>query len=343
MSGARNDKGGHQMTRPFSPASSGMGRRTLLLAAPLLAAPALLQGARAQERFPSRTIEVVTHAGVGGGTDITARMMMVQAPAEFGQELAVVNRVGGSGAAALAYAASRPRDGHTLLLITQTHLLTIMRGRAANIEFGDIVGVARATEDPQVLMVGKGSPYRTAQELIAAAKEKKLKFGTTQVGGVDHLAVFGFAREAGIQQPTIVPFRGGGDIAINLVSGNIDAALLNPSEPEAQIRAGDVVPLLTLHEERIATLAQVPTAKEIGFASSHATVRGFAVLKGVPEERLAFLEERLVKAMSGPLYRNYLESTGQSRGSVAGRQVWQAQLDAFNASGREALAALGVR
>jgi hypothetical protein len=63
----------------------------------------------------------------------------------------------------------------------------------------------------------------------------------------------------------------------------------------------------------------------------------------VPEERLAFLEERLVKAMSGPLYRNYLESTGQSRGSVAGRQVWQAQLDAFNASGREALAALGVR
>jgi tripartite-type tricarboxylate transporter receptor subunit TctC len=317
-------------------------RRGLLLAAPLLAAPFVARGSLAQERFPSRTIEVVTHAGVGGGTDITARMMMVQAPAEFGQELAVVNRVGGSGAAALAYAASKPRDGHTILLLTQTHLLTIMRGRAANIEFSDIVGLARATEDPQVLMVGKASPYRTAQDLIAAAKEKKLKFGTTQVGGVDHLAVFGFAREAGIQQPTIVPFRGGGDIAINLVSGNIDAALLNPSEPEAQIKAGDVIPLLTLHEERISTLAAVPTAKEIGFASNHATVRGFAVLKGVPEERLAFLEEKLVKSMSSPLYRNYLESTGQARSSVVGRQAWQAQLDAFNATGREALAALGA-
>jgi tripartite-type tricarboxylate transporter receptor subunit TctC len=97
-----------------------LGRRWLLAATPLLAAPALMRGARAQERFPSRTIEVVTHAGVGGGTDITARMMMVQAPAEFGQELVVVNRVGGSGAAALAYAASKPRDGHTILLITQT-------------------------------------------------------------------------------------------------------------------------------------------------------------------------------------------------------------------------------
>lgn len=317
-------------------------RRRMLAAAPLVAAPFVARHAHAQERFPSRTIEVVTHAGVGGGTDITARMMMVQAPAEFGVELVVVNRVGGSGAAALAYAASKPRDGHTLLLLTQTHLLTVLRNRAPGITYPDLVGVARATEDPQVLMVGKASPHRTAQAFIDAAKAQRLKFGTTQVGGVDHLAVFGFARQAGIQQPTIVPFRGGGDIAINLVSGNIDAALLNPSEPEAQIRAGDVIPLLTLHEERIATLPNVPTAKEVGFTSVHATVRGFAVLRGVPEDRIAILEERLVKAMSGPLYRNYLDSTGQARSSVAGRQVWQAQLDAFNAEGREALAALGV-
>ncbi|WP_291296959.1 tripartite tricarboxylate transporter substrate binding protein [Elioraea sp.] len=325
----------HTRTRPT------LSRRRIL-ATPLLAAPFIAGHAWAQERFPSRTIEVVTHAGVGGGTDITARMMMVQAPAEFGQELVVVNRVGGSGAAALAYAASKPRDGHTILLITQTHLLTVMRNRAPGISYSDIVGLARATEDPQVLMVGKGSPHKTAQAFIAAAKAQKMKFGTTQVGGVDHLAVFGFAKQAGIQQPTIVPFRGGGDIAINLVSGNVDAALLNPSEPEAQIRAGDVIPLLTLHEERIATLKDVPTAKELGFTSVHATTRGFAVLKGVPEDRIAILEDRLVKSMSSPLFRNYLDSTGQARSSVAGRQVWQAQLDAFNADGREALTALGV-
>lgn len=314
-------------------------RRTLLLAAPALALPAIV---RAQEAFPSRTIEVVTHAGVGGGTDITARMMMVHAPAEFKQELVVVNRVGGSGAAALAYAASKPRDGHTILLITQTHLLTLLRGRAPGLTYEDIVGVARATEDPQVLMVGKGSPFRTAKDFLEAAKSTRFKFGTTQVGGVDHLAVYGFAKEAGIQQPTIVPFRGGGDVAINLVSGNIDAALVNPAEPEAQIKAGDIIPLLVLHEERVPSIPDVPTAKEIGITSSHATVRGFAVLKGVPEERLAILEEKLVKAMSTPLYQNYLASTGQAKSSVAGRQVWQAQLDAFYRTGKEALAELGI-
>ena len=125
---------------------------------------------RAQEKFPSRPIEVVTHAGVGGGTDITARMMMVEAPGKLGTELVVVNRVGGSGAAALAYAATRPRDGHTILLITQTHLLTILRSKAPPVAYEEIVALARATEDPQILMVGAKSPYKSAKEFLDASK-----------------------------------------------------------------------------------------------------------------------------------------------------------------------------
>lgn len=180
----------------------------------------------AQDKFPSKTIEVVTHAGVGGGTDITARMMMVHAAGAFKTEFAVVNKVGGSGAAALAYANSRPRDGYTIMLITQTHLLTMLQGKAP-VKYEEIVALVRATDDPQVVMVGKNSPYKTAQELLAAGKTKQLKFGATQLGGVDHLAVYGFAKKAGIQQPTVVPFRGGGEIVINTVGGNIDVGMLN--------------------------------------------------------------------------------------------------------------------
>ena len=65
--------------------------------------------AQGQEKFPSKPIEVVTHSGVGGGTDITARMMMVHAPGVFKTEFVVVNRTGGSGAAALDYMLERPR------------------------------------------------------------------------------------------------------------------------------------------------------------------------------------------------------------------------------------------
>ena len=313
--------------------------------AALAAAVAVLAAAAAgaQEKFPARPIEVVTHAGVGGGTDITARMMMVQAPAAFGQELVVVNKTGGSGAAALGYAASRPKDGHTILLITQTHLLTILQGRGAGVKAEDIVGVARATEDPQVLMVGKGSPYKTAKEFIDASKTKALKYGTTHVGSVDHLAVIGFAKKAGLQAPTVIPFRGGGDIVLNLVGGNLEASLVNYAEAESQVKAGEVRPLLTLANERLSALPDVPTAKEIGIDAVYSTVRGFAVLKGTPEDRIKTLEGGLVKSMSGKLYQDYLSSSGQAQKSVVGRQEWQAQIDEFLRTGQEALATIGVK
>ncbi|HEX2115370.1 MAG TPA: tripartite tricarboxylate transporter substrate binding protein [Alphaproteobacteria bacterium] len=321
-----------------------MTRRTFVRGAASMAAAGSIPGiAFAQEKFPSKTIEVVTHAGVGGGTDITARMMMVQAPAELGTELVVVNRTGGSGAAALAYAASRPRDGHTILLITQTHLLTILRSKNPPVQYEDIVALARATEDPQILMVGAKSPYKTAKEFLEASKSRVLKYGTTQVGGVDHIAVLGFARQAGLQKPTIVPFRGGGDIVINLVGGNVDAALLNHAEAESQLKAGEVRGLLTVYPQRVSSLPDTPTAAELGIQANYSTVRGFVALRGTPEDRLKILEEGLVKAMRGKIYQSYLESSGQAAASVVGRAEWQAQLDAFHREGRDALAALGTQ
>jgi putative tricarboxylic transport membrane protein len=318
--------------------------RTVLSVAPVvIAGLAPLSGASAQEKFPSKTIEVVTHAGVGGGTDITARMAMVQAPATCGQELVVVNKTGGSGAAALGYAASRPKDGHTVLLITQTHLLSALQGRGGGINVDDIVGVARATDDPQILMVSKNSPYKTAKEFIEASKSKPMKYGTTQIASVDHIAVMGLAKAAGLQTPVVVPFRGGGDIVVNLVGGNIDAALLNYAEAESQIKAGEVRVLATMSQERNPSLPDVPTGKEAGVPFESSTVRGFAVLKGTPEDRIKALEECLIKAMQGQLFQDYLKSSGQATKSVVGREPWQKQLDEFARTGKEALAAIGAK
>jgi putative tricarboxylic transport membrane protein len=316
-------------------------RRGLLAGAALgagLLAPASL---RAQERFPSRTVEVVTHAGVGGGTDITARMMMVGAPAEFGQEFTVVNRTAGSGAQALQYLASKPADGHAIILVTQTHLLTMLRNRSLP-QLSDLIPVARATEDPQMVLVRRDSPLRGPDDLLSAGKARSLRFGGTHVGGVDHVAIFAFGRAAGIQQPTLVPFRGGGEIVINVVGGNIDAGLLNPAEAEAQLRAGEVRPLIVLSEARLPGFPDVPTGKELGINAVAATVRGYCVLKGTPEDRVARLEEGLIRVMSGPIYKGYLENTGQSPESVAGREAWGRQLTGFFEEGREALTALGL-
>lgn len=327
------------MTEPKT--ASRLTRRAFAAGSTAALGLALAPRARAQDKFPSRVVEVVTHAGVGGGTDITARMMMVHAAGVFQTEFAVVNKVGGSGAAALAYANSRPRDGYTILLITQTHLLTMLQGKAP-VKYEEIVALARATDDPQVVMVGKNSPYKTAQDLLAAAKTKQLKFGATQLGGVDHLAIYGFAKKSGIQQPTAIPFRGGGDIVINTVGGNIDVGMLNYAEAESQIKAGDVRALLTLAPKRLGPLPDVPCSKDLGLDANYSTVRGFVALKGVPEENLKTLEQGLIKAMQGQMYASYIETSGQSPDSVVGRAAWQKQLDDFNAEGLDALKGLGL-
>ena len=295
----------------------------------------------AQEKFPSKPIEVVTHSGAGGGTDITARMMMVHAPGVFGTELVVANRVGGSGAAALAYAQSRPRDGYTILLVTQSHLLTILQGKSP-VKYDEFVALARATADPQVLMVGKNSPFKTAQDLLAAGKTGKLKAGVTHIGSVDHLSLLGFARKAGLQAPTAVPFRGGGDIVINVVSGNLDVGMLNYAEAESQLKAGDARALMVLTPQRMKILPDVPSAKDLGINADYSTVRGFVTLKGVPEDRLKILEDGLLKSMRGQMYSTYIETSGQASDSVAGRAAWQAQLDGFYKEGESELKALGM-
>ena len=136
-----------------------------------------------------------------------------------------------------------------------------------------------------------------------------------------------------MEKPTVMPFRGGGDIVINIVGGNIDGALLNYAEAESQIKAGEVRALLIFAAERIGSLPDTPTAKEIGIDATYSTVRGFAVLKGTPEDRIKVLEEGLLKAMNGKIYQDYLKTSGQSAKSVVGHEAWQAELDQFRGNG----------
>jgi putative tricarboxylic transport membrane protein len=131
-----------------------VGRRVLAGMFALGAGASLLVvgAVSAQEQFPSETINVVTHAGPGGGTDITTRMMMLRGRSEFDQDMVVVSKTGGSGAAALQYLKNVECDGHTIMTLTQSHLLQIAQGKVP-VTIDEVVGLARATLDPQLIAV----------------------------------------------------------------------------------------------------------------------------------------------------------------------------------------------
>ena len=306
-----------------------------------LVALALGGSAIAQEKFPSKTIEVVIHSKYGGGTDVTARMMMIRTRRELGVDMTVTSQRGGSGAKAHQYALGKPRDGYTVLALTQTHLYTIARGKSP-ITIDDIVGVARAMDDPTFITVSASGPYETLDDLVAASKDKALNWGVAQIGGTEHIGLAQFAKAAGIQFKA-VPFGSGAQMVQALMSGAIDATLPNVSEAGPQVADGTFRALAVLSDKRLKDYPDVPTAKEKGYNAKTSTTRGYWVLKGTPEDRVEILSKAMVKAMNHDVFANYLKSAGLTvEDSVAGHEEWTRHIREEYANAVEALNELGL-
>ena len=289
--------------------------------------------------FPSRTIEVVTHAGNGGGTDVTARMMMIRARRALDSDMVVVNRRGGGGATAMDYYLTLPADGHSILTYTIGHAATMALGNT-ELTLDDIRPIARATDDPQILMTRCGI-YGSAEAFVDAQREEPLTYGTTHLGGIDDVSAFMFAVRGGLATPNILPFEGGGELATQLVAGAVDVAVLNLAEASSQIEAGEVCPIVVMAPERMSALPDVSTAQELGIDANFSTVRGFVVHADTPDEIAMQIEEALLASMNHSVFQSFLVSAGLDSTSVAGADVWGAQINSMLGDMDAALRELG--
>lgn len=309
------------------------------LATVSVAAMALTGGIAAADEFPTKIIEVVTHAGNGGGTDVTTRMMMLRARRELKTDMVVVNKKGGGGAVAMDHYLNVDADGHSILTFTIGHAATVAKGKT-KMTLDDIRPIARGTDDPQILMVRCGA-YENADAFVAAQKEAAISYGTTHLGNIDDVSAFMFTKKGGMQIPKIVPFDGGGELATQLVAGAVDAAVLNLAEAGSQIDAGEVCPIVVLADQRMAGLPEVTTAKEMGIDVSFSTVRGFVVHKDTPDAVAEQIETALMKAMNHGVYQGFLESVGLDSTSVVGAEEWGNQITTMVTDMESALKELG--
>lgn len=324
-------------TAPFSTTAASARPAALATALALVGFAGPLH---AQDDFPSQTIQVVTHSGVGGGTDVNARMITQQVQETAGINMEIINRIGGAGMLALSYMNSRPADGHTVAFVTPSHLYGIAQGRAP-FEFDEIIPLARATDDPNVIIVKAGGGIESFEDLIEQSKNGGLKWGTTHVGGIDHIAIHKLSKAAEFEYE-IVPFEGGAEVVTNIVGGNIAAALANVSEAGSLLEAGEVVPVAVLSEERVEVLPEVPTVTEKGYDVVAATVRGLVAPPGVPEEAVEKLRTVLLEAMQTEEYQEFLRTNGMTPDAVGDAEEWQHQLRQIYEDGEEVLGELGM-
>jgi len=314
-----------------------LGLKQLLIGAAVMVTSA----AAVADEFPSKPIEVVIHSSYGGGTDTTARMMMIRSRRNLETDMFVVSKRGGSGATAQGYVLSKPADGYTVMALTQTHLYTMAQGKS-EMKIDDIIGVARAMDDPTFITVGADSPYQTLDDLVAAGKDGALNWGVANIGGTEHI---GLAQLAKASEMNYKPVAMGSGLQMvqGLVSGELDATLPNVSEGGAMIEDGSIRPLAVMAKERLAGYPDVPTTWELGYEVSTSTTRGYAVHADTPPEIIEKLSGALVDAMNHETFANYLESAGlEAETSVAGTEVWDVQLKEEYVKATEALEVLSA-
>ncbi len=307
--------------------SNGTRRYLVAAMAAGLGLAAIGMPAQAQDK---PAIEVVTHAGAGGGTDVNSRMMMIRARRELDQDMVVVNKRGGGGAAAMNYFLTRPADGNTIMTFTVGHAIAMAMGKT-ELTVGDMAPIARGTNDPQILMVNcKTTPYKTPEDFVAGMKNgDSIKYGGTHTGTIDHITVYLWAKRLGVPMPTYIPFKGGGELATQLVAGAVDVGVLNLSEAAAPVEAGDICPLVVLAEEGMEPIPAAKSSKELGIDLVLSTTRGFVTHTGVDEARRAQLETALTKAMGHSLYQAYLVNSGLDGTSPQPSGPWGKQIKAM--------------
>ena len=285
-------------------------------------------------------IQAITHAGFGGGTDVTTRMMLLRARRVLKQDMQLVNKKGGGGAASMDYMMSLPSDGQHTLTWTTGHAVSMALGKT-DVSLSDMRPLARGTDDPQLFVVNCNADIKDANVFINTQKSKSLSYGTTHTGGIDDVSAVAFTKKGGLKDPKIVAYKGVAPIKTNLIKGDIDVGVLNLGEALTEINEGLLCVSIVLANERMAKIGDSPTAKELGIPVSLSTVRGFVTKAGVSAERAAELEAGMLKAMGHNYYKNFLTEIGLDDTSVVGADEWGRQMESMLADMTAALKDLG--
>jgi tripartite-type tricarboxylate transporter receptor subunit TctC len=288
----------------------------------LLAGMLTAAGAAAWE--PTKPIEFVVPAGTGGGADQMARLIhgIAEKRKLSPRPIIVVNKSGGAGAEGFLHVKGKKGDAHTII-ITLSNLFTTPLHTGVPFSWKDLTPVARLALDQFILWVNAETPYKTAKEYIAAVKEAadraekekkpelRLKMGGTGSAQEDQILTIQLEQAFGGKQLFIyVPFKGGGEVCVNLVGKHVDSTVNNPIECVSHWKANRVRPLAVFDTERIPVgdWKNIPTIKEaLGTDIHYLMLRGIFGAPDMPKEAVDWYVGFLKKVTETPDWKKYME------------------------------------
>jgi putative tricarboxylic transport membrane protein len=260
---------------------------------------------------PTKPIEFVVPAGTGGGADQMARLIagLAEKHKLSPKPLIVVNKSGGAGAEGFLHVKGKKGDPHTIV-ITLSNIFTTPLHTGIPFSWKEMTPVARMALDEFILWVNAETPYKTAREYLAAVKEKggTMKMGGTGSAQEDQIITIQMEQALKVKF-TYVPFKGGGEVCVNLVGKHVDSTVNNPIECVSHWKAGRVRPLAVFDSARIPVTEwkDIPTVKEaLGADITYLMLRGIFGPPDMPKEAVAWYQGLLKKIMDTPEFKAYM-------------------------------------
>ena len=280
-------------------------REFLHLAVGAAALPAL-SGIAGAQAFPSRSITMTVPVPAGGAMDTNARLIAEGMRAALGQPVVIENVTGAAGSTGAGRIARATPDGYSILYgANVTHVLN---PAVLNLNYdvvADFEPIALIGNTPWLFAVKNDLPVNDLKGLIAwlKANPDKATFGTAGQGSPSHIGGVLFQNVTGTRFQ-FIPYRGTAPVIPDLVSGQIDMAILDPITSLPQFRGGKIKILAVMGKKRGTGSQDIPTGDEAGVPGVYTEPwQGMWAPKGTPKDVIAKLNGAVVSALSDPTIR----------------------------------------
>jgi tripartite-type tricarboxylate transporter receptor subunit TctC len=273
---------------------------------------ALCVPAHAQSDYPTRPIRFLVPLVPGGAADILARALGQKLTERLNQPVVIDNRPGAGQTLATEIAAKSAPDGYTILIAASAHTINPSLWKLRYDSNRDFSAIGMIAMVPNVLVIHPSVAGRSVKEFVASARAQpgNLTFGSSGTGSASHLSGELFRMSTGVQF-THIPYKGQGQVMIDMLGGHIKMAF--PSIPASiqHIKSGKLIALGVTTKRRSSALPDLPTIDEAG-------VQGFEVSgwygilgpAGIPKAIVAKLNGELTRILQEPSVRDMLSREG---------------------------------
>ena len=280
---------------------------------------------------PGRPVEFVVPAGTGGGADQMARFIqgVVAKNKLMNQPIVVVNKSGGAGAEGFLDVKADKGNPHKII-ITLSNLFTTPLATGVPFNWRDLTPVSMMALDQFVLWVNEESPYKTPKDFFDALKsgpDRSLKMGGTGSKQEDQIITVMLEKAAG-KKMTYVPYKGGGEVAVQLVGKHVDATVNNPIEAESHWRAGKLRALCVFDAKKLPYTDKVtatqswgdlPTCSSAGLPAEYVMLRGIFMAPGVTAEQTKFYVDLMAKVRALPEWQEFMKKGAFNTTTMSGQ------------------------